>query len=134
MSLLVEGEEGGRTSRPEAKRVPWRRACRGRDWLHGPMAPDRSHDGTTATLRVGADEIVVRHKYEVVSIVNDIMVAAWFVAGSLLFFSEATTTAGTWLFLLGSVQLMIRPVIRLARRVHLRRLGHGTPSDSDDDY
>jgi len=98
------------------------------------MAPGRSHDGRTATLRVGGDELVVRQKYEVVSIVNDIMVAAWFVAGSVLFFSESTTTVGTWLFLAGSVQLTVRPVIRLRRRVHLRRLGHGGPTDSGDDY
>jgi len=88
----------------------------------------------TLTVRIGHDEIVIRHKYEVASIVNDIMVAAWFVVGSVLFFSESTTTAGTWLFLLGSIQLMVRPVIRLARRVHLRRFGDGAPQDATGDF
>ncbi|ALD12005.1 hypothetical protein GW571_02825 [Clavibacter capsici] len=86
------------------------------------------------TITIGDEELVIRHKYEVASIVNDIMVAAWFVAGSVLFFSESTTTAGTWLFLVGSIQLMIRPLIRLGRRVHLTRIGSGAPGDTGRDF
>jgi hypothetical protein len=71
---------------------------------------------------MGHEEVVIRRRYEVLSIVNDILVAIWFLVGSILFFSEATTYAGTWLFVLGSVELLIRPMIRLARRVHLQRL------------
>ena len=41
---------------------------------------------------------------------------------SVLFFSDATTYAGTWLFVVGSFELLIRPVIRLTRQVHLQRL------------
>jgi len=103
-------------------------------WLHGSMAPPPSSDDRTVTFSVGRDEIVIRHKYEVASIVNDIMVALWFVIGSILFFSESTTTAGTWSFLLGSVQLMVRPLIRLARRVHLQRSGGGSPGDAGGDF
>lgn len=86
------------------------------------------------TIRIGADELVIRHKYEVASIANDLLIALWFAIGSILFFSEATTTAGTWLFLLGSVQLMIRPALRLTRRVHLARIGSGAPGDTGRDY
>ena len=89
--------------------------------------------GTDLTLTIGDEELVLRGRYEVLSIVNDIMVAAWFIVGSVLFFSEQTTTIGTWLFLAGSVQLLIRPVIRLSRHVHLRRLNaHGAKESSDD--
>ncbi|TDT66441.1 YrhK family protein [Frigoribacterium sp. PhB116] len=98
------------------------------------MAPNESSDDRTLSFSLGRDEIVIWHKYEVASIVNDIMVAVWFVVGSILFFSESTTTAGTWLFLLGSVQLMIRPLIRLARRVHLQRSGRGSPGDASGDF
>ncbi len=67
------------------------------------------------------DELVLRDRYELVSILNDLLVAVWFLVGSVLFFDSATTYAGTWLFVLGSAQLMLRPTIRLSRRVHLRR-------------
>ncbi|MEN0101399.1 MAG: YrhK family protein [Curtobacterium sp.] len=86
------------------------------------------------TLRIGPDELRIRELYETISIVNDVMVALWFVVGSILFFSESTTIAGTWLFLIGSVQLLIRPVIRLARRVHLGRIAPGSPASSARDF
>ena len=103
-------------------------------WLHRPMAPHPSSDDRSLHVSIGHDEIVIRRKYEVASILNDIMVAAWFVVGSILFFSESTTTAGTWLFLLGSIQLMVRPLIRLARRVHLQRSGGGAPPETSGDF
>ncbi|NYH50556.1 hypothetical protein HNR06_000145 [Nocardiopsis arvandica] len=71
-------------------------------------------------LHVGGDELVIRRRYETASIVNDILIALWFIAGSIMFFSEAWTTAGTWCFLLGSVELLIRPMIRLFRQFHVR--------------
>ncbi|WP_132432250.1 YrhK family protein [Pseudonocardia endophytica] len=88
------------------------------------------------TIRIGHDELVIRKRYEVLSIVNDVLVAAWFLIGSILFFSEATTYAGTWLFVIGSVELLIRPVIRLSRLVHLRRLPNrsGLPDETVTDY
>ena len=90
-----------------------------------------SHDDRAIDLRIGHDEIVLRHRYEALSIVNDILVALWFVIGSLLFFRESTTYLGTWTFLLGSIQLMTRPVIRLTRLVHIRRIGSGLESGTD---
>jgi hypothetical protein len=85
---------------------------------------------------MGHEEVVIRRRYEVLSIINDILVAIWFLVGSILFFSEATTYAGTWLFVLGSVELLIRPMIRLARRVHLQRLpdGRGGATEAGPDF
>jgi len=84
-------------------------------------------DDEDVTLRVGREELRIRGVYETVSIVNDVMVALWFVVGS-------TTTVGTWLFLAGSVQLLVRPVIRLSRRVHLGRVSGGRPAESARDF
>ena len=84
-------------------------------------------------FRIGHDEVILRQRYEVASIANDLLVAIWFVIGSVLFFSDSTATAGTWLFLLGSIQLMVRPMIRLARKVHVQRLARG-PVEPDDDF
>ncbi|WP_410631576.1 YrhK family protein [Amycolatopsis sp. cmx-4-83] len=85
-------------------------------------------------LTFGHDELVIRRRYEVLSIVNDILIALWFVAGSLLFFSESLVTTGTWLFLIGSVELLIRPIIRLTRAVHLRRIRQDGAVDSTPDF
>lgn len=74
-------------------------------------------------FQFGHEELVIRRRYEVLSIANDLLIGVWFAVGSGLFFSPALTTTGTWLFLLGSVQLLVRPVIRLVRNLHLQRVG-----------
>lgn len=85
-------------------------------------------------LHIGHDELIVRRRYEVASIINDILIACWFAVGSVFFFFAELVTAGTWLFLVGSVQLLIRPVIRLHRRVTLRRIATGPGAESARDF
>lgn len=83
-------------------------------------------DDPNLTLTVVGREITIRDRYETASIVNDVLIAVEFFLGSFFFFSWAEEIAskdiGVWLFVIGSAQLMIRPAIRLARRVTLRRL------------
>lgn len=99
------------------------------------MAPQSSeHEGSDdIQLPLGSDELVVRNRYEVLSIVNDISIGLLFVIGSVLFFRESTTTAGTWFFVVGSLQLLLRPGIRLARRVHLKRFASAADRARYDD-
>ena len=52
----------------------------------------------------------------------DALAAILFVVGSILFFREATQTAGTWLFLIGSVCFAIRPVVHVIRDIHMGRI------------
>ncbi|WP_210435567.1 YrhK family protein [Saccharopolyspora sp. ASAGF58] len=85
-------------------------------------------------LRNGHEELLIRKRYEFISIVNDFLIAIWFIVGSLLFFHEDTATAGTWPFLLGSCELAVRPVIKLAWHVRLRRLRPVGLRGSDQDF
>ncbi len=87
----------------------------------------------TLTVTFGHEELVLRRRYEILSIGNDLLIALWFVAGSVLFFWESTATVGTWFFLVGSLQLAARPGIRLFRRVHLRRVG-GSAAETARDF
>ena len=89
-----------------------------------PVPAHRHHPDRALMIRIGKEELIVRRRYEAASTVNDILIALWFIAGSLMFFSSDWERTGVWCFLLGSVELMIRPAIRLARHVHLARL-HG---------
>lgn len=93
----------------------------------------RHSEQPAITLSLGPSELVIRGRYETLSIVNDLLIAVWFLIGSILFFFEYTLTIGTWLFVLGSAQLLLRPAIRLTRRVHLRRIGtdHGHETARD---
>ncbi|GAA4417082.1 hypothetical protein GCM10023169_12810 [Georgenia halophila] len=77
-----------------------------------------------AEIRVAPDEeIMISNRYETMSIVNDIFIGVFFVAGSIMFYFSSLQTWATTMFLLGSIDFVLRPVIRLARRTHLERLG-----------
>lgn len=101
------------------------------------MAEQNSHSASEAlVIHLGAQELVIRKRYEVLSIANDLLIGTWFIIGSFLFFSESTAYAGTWLFVIGSVEMLIRPLIRLARHVHLRRFhpGEGSAAAAGNDF
>ncbi|TDC55372.1 hypothetical protein E1281_12770 [Actinomadura sp. KC345] len=83
-------------------------------------------------LRIGRDELVIRRRYETLSIVNDFGAAMLFLVGSVLFFSESTMYAGTWLFVIGSVLFCLRPTIRLTRRFHLQKRYRGGMAGSHE--
>jgi len=95
------------------------------------MAPEETSEekprAVDIHIYIGHRELVIEKRYEFASIVNDFMVAAWFLAGSILFFWQDTVETGTWFFVIGSAQLLIRPAIRLVRHIHLKRT---TPSYS----
>lgn len=74
------------------------------------------------TLRIGPDEIIIRRRYEFASIANDFLIGVLFLVGSVMFLSTRMEELGTWLFIIGSFQLLIRPTIRLASHVHLQRI------------
>lgn len=100
---------------------------------------DPPHNGSPMTrddftFTIGDEELVVRKRWETASIANDVLVALWFVIGSVLFFWEETSLAATWFFLVGSLQFLARPVIRLRRRVHLRRIRGDRYTDDAQDY
>jgi hypothetical protein len=89
-----------------------------------PHMRDRDPDHPL-TVRVGHRELVIRRRYEVFSILNDVLIALWFIAGSIMFFFQELMTAGIWCFLAGSLELLIRPLIRLGRHLHLSRVRAG---------
>lgn len=94
---------------------------------------DASHP-RSLVLTFGREELVIRRRYEVLSIINDILVAVWFLIGSVFFFYDNLVTTGTWLFVAGSIELLIRPVIRLSRRLHLQRKGTSSPVETSQDF
>lgn len=93
--------------------------------------PQDSSNHGDLVMQFGDEELVIRRRYETASIANDVLIGLWFLVGTLFFFDSATVLIGTWLFLFGSIEMLIRPTIRLARHVHLKRLRarQGMPAD-----
>ncbi|MEJ2760077.1 MAG: YrhK family protein [Gammaproteobacteria bacterium] len=74
------------------------------------------------TITIGHEQLVIRRRYEVLSIANDFLIAIWFFVGSIFFLYPSMVRDGTLLFILGSFQFLIRPTIRLAGYIHLQRI------------
>jgi hypothetical protein len=87
--------------------------------------PDTSDDPPLDVPVAPHERLRVTHRYETLSIANDTLMALFFVAGSILFFFSSLETAARVMFLLGSIEFLIRPAIRLSRRAHLERVGSG---------
>ncbi|WP_106477110.1 YrhK family protein [Phytohalomonas tamaricis] len=94
------------------------------------MRKERKNETGELAFTFGHKEVEIHNRYEALSIANDILIGLWFTIGSVLFFFKSTETAAIWLFVIGSVQLLIRPVIRLARLIQLKRL----PDNGTQDF
>lgn len=77
---------------------------------------------TPLTLTIGHEQVIIRRRYEVLSIANDFLIAIWFLIGSILFLWPSLATTATGFFIIGSAQFLIRPALRLASHIHLKRL------------
>lgn len=65
--------------------------------------------------------LVIQRRYEAFSALNDFFIAMWFLMGSIMLLDKSLMDSGTWLFIIGSVQFLIRPMIKLTSLVHLSR-------------
>ena len=60
--------------------------------------------------------------YEWIHILNDSLSSLFFVIGSVFFFYPSMQDYGTWLFLIGSIQMLVGPMIRIANKLHVRNI------------
>ncbi|WP_404931985.1 YrhK family protein [Microbulbifer hainanensis] len=65
---------------------------------------------------------MIQRRYEALGALNDIFIAIWFLVGSILFLSDSLMESGTWLFVVGSAQFLIKPCIKLMSLVHVKRV------------
>lgn len=75
-------------------------------------------------LYFGDDHIRVQQQYDALGALNDLLIAIWFLIGSVFFLSSSLMEDGTWLFILGSAQLLIKPALKLASLIHVSRVYH----------
>ena len=79
-------------------------------------------DSKKLDVDIGQDHIVIQRRYDALGAMNDLLIAIWFLIGSFFFLKESLTTDGTWLFILGSAQLLIKPLIKLVSLIHVGRV------------
>ena len=82
------------------------------------------HESPNLELDLGQEHIVVQRRYEAVGALNDLLIAIWFLIGSFFFLSNSLVERGTWLFIVGSAQLLIKPALKLASLIHVSYVYH----------
>ncbi|MDG6882721.1 Uncharacterised protein [Phocoenobacter uteri] len=66
--------------------------------------------------------VIIQRRYEILGAINDLFIAIWFLIGSFFFLSDALVTDGTWLFIVGSAQLLIKPTLKLVSLLHVKKV------------
>ena len=70
---------------------------------------------------IGSFGIFFNKRYQLLAIINDLSLGLWFTIGSVLFLFSQTQTAGTIFFILGSAQLLGRPILKLLHAFFIRQ-------------
>tara|TARA_R110001583_G_scaffold144913_3_gene296902 strand:+ start:719 stop:988 length:270 start_codon:yes stop_codon:yes gene_type:complete len=73
-------------------------------------------------LDIGSEHIVIQRRYEALGALNDLLIAVWFLIGSFFFLNDSLIESGTWLFIAGSAQLIIKPLIKLTSLIHVGKV------------
>lgn len=87
----------------------------------GKHSIDKWKNQDNLDIHLGKYDLFFKKGYKVLYTINDFLIGIWFLIGSFMFFSDATKTAGVWLFVIGSFELLIRPTIRLIHDIHFRK-------------
>ncbi|PCM43765.1 YrhK family protein [Marinobacter sp. ANT_B65] len=82
----------------------------------------KSRTDNPLTFKLGHEELIIRRRYEVISIINDFFIAIWFLFGSILFLYPEYERVAVWMFIIGSFQFLIRPTVRLISHIHVKRI------------
>ena len=77
---------------------------------------------TELDLDLAHRHVVIQRRYEALGALNDLMIAIWFLVGSAFFLNESLVKSGTWLFIVGCIQLLIKPALKLSSLIHVGRV------------
>ena len=69
-----------------------------------------------------AKERVAHEVYEWAHVANDAVTALLFLVGSIFFLYDSLKEWGIWLFIIGSAQMMVGPIIRTFNKIYVRRI------------
>lgn len=85
---------------------------------------NESDDKYDLEVDPGPFEIYFKEKYASLQILADVIVGVFFVIGSILNFMESMQLLGSVSYLIGSVALALRAVLKILRRTYIYRRGN----------
>ena len=70
-------------------------------------------------LNVGSFEVYFENIYSIYSLINDLLIGLLFIVGSISNLLNGPPILGQILFLIGSVALILRPLIKIIQNTHV---------------
>jgi len=67
-------------------------------------------------------EYRINEVYEWLHILNDLFIGVYFLVGSIFFLYPDQKVAGIWLFIIGSGQMLMGPVLRTLNKLYARTI------------
>lgn len=83
--------------------------------------PRVKEDKDFLNLQMGKFEVAFNKRYRFISLLNDFTLGLEFLIGSILFLFESTKTLGNILFIIGSLQLLGRPILKIMHAFYISR-------------
>lgn len=94
---------------------------------------DNMHNQKTYKVKVGKHILFFNKNYKYIFIINEVLLGIEFTVASIFFLFSSLKTAGIIIFIVGSVQLLIRPILKILHAVSLRRISNnGTKKNEMD--
>ncbi|MFD1887327.1 YrhK family protein [Paenibacillus wenxiniae] len=78
----------------------------------------RRPDSYQLAIEFKRRRIVTSNRYEMISVLNDIITTICFLVGSYFFFHKETET-GTIMFIIGNANTLFRAILSLIRKIHV---------------
>lgn len=75
----------------------------------------KKDDSTDISIKGKSLEFYFKRKYTFLQLAGDVLVGIFFVTGSIMNFFPATSFYGSIAYLLGSISLTIRPLLKIIR-------------------
>ena len=85
---------------------------------------DNMKNQNTYEVEVGKHILFFNKNYQYIFILNELLLGIEFTVASIFFLFSSTKTAGIIIFIIGSVQLLIRPILKILHAVSLRRISN----------
>lgn len=70
---------------------------------------------------IGSWGLILKDKYRILYILNDLLIGMVFLTGSILFIQKELQHIGTYFFISGSVLMLMRSMIRILRLLHIKK-------------
>jgi hypothetical protein len=73
-------------------------------------------------IEMGKYQMIIEHRYQVLSFFNDLLLGVLYLIGSILFLTDVSKVVSISFFLAGSIMMIIRAGLNILKDLHVRKV------------